>query len=300
MHAHQLIRVIGVGLSVVLALVSPAAADSPGGNGPNGGRDQLGWTDGVGIGAEATSPGDLRAPHGRPASKHAGPTCTYAPLSANNAAVAQFIVTHDPKQQPPTGPVNWYSKVCVDAGGNSTGTITWFPVPKPAPPTPGLAGLAAQVVRYMPIPAPGIEMNPPVTKDELVALPIWLWVDPAGWKPISTSATAAGATVQVVAVPLQVVWNMGNGDRVVCGPGIPYDAATPLRAQSTNCSYTYRSSSSSQAGGTYQVTATAEWHATWTVAGAPGGGGDLGVIDRTATTSVVVAEAQAVNTIPSP
>lgn len=290
MHSGSLIRALGFGFAIVFLLPRPAAADMPGGRG-----DQVGWTDGEGIGAKATDPGE----EGASAKRHTGGrrSCTYAPLSREDSMAADFLHTRDQGLPAHTDGGSWYSKICVDDQGNSTGTVRWFWRP-PSGPSPAEV-LAQEVLRYMRIPLPPISMNPPPERDQLVRLPVWLWVDPGSWSPVATSASAGGVTVTVRAEPQRIVWDMGNGDTVACGPGTPYVAARPPEGQSSDCSYAYAHSSASRPGGHYQVTATAEWHATWTVVGAPGGG-DLGVIQRASAVSLSVAEAQAINTIPRP
>src|SRR5207244_3829971 len=103
-----------------------------------------------------------------------------------------------------------------------------------------------------------------------------------------------GITVTVTAEPQRVVWDMGNGDQITCGPGTPYDPSKPEADQQTDCSYTYRYSSAAQPNERYVITATVEWVATWTAAGAPGGG-SLGVVRRSSSVAVRVAEAEAIN-----
>jgi hypothetical protein len=291
MHARFVSRALRLGLSIALLMALPVVADPPSGR-----RDHVGWTDGQGVGARAKSSGETAGSKGRHAASGRRPICKYVPLSAEDAAVADFLATHDQSTVKPVGPGTWYAKMCVDDQGHSAGTVEWFQRPPRTPTAPH--ALAQEVLRYMPLPLPGIGMNPPPERDQLVHLPVWLWVDGSGWNPVSTSASAGGVTVTVEAEPERVIWDMGNGDVVVCGPGTPYDPARPPTAQSTGCSYTYRNSSASQPGQRYRVSATAEWRATWTVAGAPGGG-DLGIVRRSTSTFVRVAEAQAVNTAPS-
>jgi hypothetical protein len=96
-----------------------------------------------------------------------------------------------------------------------------------------------------------------------------------------------------MARPDRVVWNLGNGDEVVCdGPGIPYDSGRPEADQHSDCTYLFRQA------GTFTITATLEWHVTWTAAGVAGGG-DLGVVRRSASAAVAVAEIQALNLAPA-
>lgn len=179
MHRRLLTTAILVALLTVAGVVPAAWAD----------RDNRAWTDGAGVGAKASvaedSPGAPR--RSRPGR---GPTCRYAPLSPEDAMIADFLRTRDQGKPEHADGGAWYSKICTDDQGNSTATVAWFWRP-PSPPPAGEA-LAQQVLRYMPLPLPSIEMNPPADRDQLVNLPVWLWVDPAGWKPVSTSASPAG------------------------------------------------------------------------------------------------------------
>jgi hypothetical protein len=285
--------VVGIGMCAPTLFALPAAADAPSGRG-----DHVGWTDGAGVGARAsqTVTEEPRASGGGGRLRGGGTVaCTYMKLPPEEAALGDALAASGEGAPRGPGPGTWYAKMCTDTAANvSTGTVVW--VPDPAPTSP--ATLAEEALRYAPIPLPGIGMNPSPERDQLVRVPVWLWVDPAGWAPVSTSASAGGVTVTVRAVPERVVWDMGNGDTVVCGSGTPYDPARRPDAQSTDCSYTYQRSSASQPGQRYQVTATAEWHASWSVSGGRGGG-DLGVVRRSSNTSLRVAEAQAINTSPS-
>lgn len=290
MHARRLIAGLGLGVLVPLVLSTPSVADPGTGRG-----DHIGWTDGEGVGALAESSGaPARVTTGDGAGSAGAPACSYQALSTEDAAIADGLAQSG--MGPPRGSEVgvWLRKVCVDDRGFSTGTVVWAPQPPAVDP----AALAQQALGYVPVPTPGIGMNPPSDRDQFVGLPIWLWLDRGGWQPVSASASAGGVTVTVTAVPERVSWDMGNGDTLSCGPGTPYDPRRPEHQQSTDCSYTYRRSSASQPRERYQVTATATWHATWTVSGAPGGG-DLGAIRRSATAEVRVAEAQAINTKPS-
>lgn len=283
---HPRLLVVGplVGMAIA-GLGSPAWAD----------RDDRAWTDGAGVGAQASQTA-VHVATGEDGGGSAGgaQACTYAQLSAEDSAIADGLAANGWGRARGGGPGSWLRKICVDPQGRSTGTVVWGPQPQAVDP----AALAQQALGYVPVPIPGIGMNPPPDRDQFVGLPVWLWLDRGGWQPVSASASAGGVTVTVTAVPDRVIWDMGNGDTVSCGPGTPYDPRRPEHQQSTNCSYTYRRSSASQPGERYRVTATATWHATWTVSGAPGGG-DLGAIRRSAIAEVRVAEAQAINTNPS-
>ena len=168
------------------------------------------------------------------------------------------------------------------------------------PPAVNPAVLAQQALDYNRLPLPGVDMSPPAKSDQLVNLETWLWVDPAAFQPVSASAAAGGVAVTTTASPERVTWDMGNGDRVTCaGPGTPYDPSKPASAQQTSCSYTYRQSSAGQPGGAFPVTATVSWQVTWTATGVAAGqpaAGNLGVVTRSSTANVRVAEAEATNT----
>ncbi len=129
----------------------------------------------------------------------------------------------------------------------------------------------------------------------LVNLPTFLWVAPAQWQPVTASASAGGVTSTVTALPERVVWDMGQGDTVTCdGPGSAYVPGVPDDAQPGDCRFTYPASSARSPDNTFTVTATVEWHVTWTASGAAGGG-DLGISRRSNATTVRVAELQVLN-----
>ena len=186
----------------------------------------------------------------------------------------------------------WYWRTCPAEGGGTTTTL--IPIPRdpgPAPVDP--TELREEALDRLQLPTPTIDFNPP--SDQVVHVESWLWIDDAIWQEHTKSVSAGGVTVTATAQPSRVVWDMGNGDAVVCeGPGTPYDTSRPAAEQSTSCSYTYEHSSSGQPGDAYQVTATVEWQVSWTVTGAPGGGA-LPSLSTSSATSVRVAEMQALS-----
>jgi len=157
------------------------------------------------------------------------------------------------------------------------------------------AVLAQQALSKLQLAAPSIEMAPPATSEQLVNVSTWLWIDPAAWQGLSATAAAGPVSATATATPVEIVWNMGDGNQVTCaGPGTPYDPSNPNAT--TNCSYTWTQSSADQPGNAYQVTATVYWQVTWTAAGTFGGGNLGQVPGPVARVSVRVAESQAVNT----
>src|SRR5881398_1205140 len=157
MRAGPVTRALGLGLCIA-TLLGVAAEAAPPARG-----DHAGWTDGQGIGATVASPGEGGAvTRGRAGGVR---RCTYAPLSPEDAMVADFLLTHDQDRPPHSDGGAWYSKVCVDDQGTPTATVAWYWRP-PTSPANGHA-LAEQVLRYMPLPLPSVAMNPPADRDQL-------------------------------------------------------------------------------------------------------------------------------------
>ena len=186
----------------------------------------------------------------------------------------------------------WYAYICGDGANLWLGNL-WVPAAQPAVSPATLAQMAR---RYLPLPAPGIRVNPPPDRDQLVNLDSWLWIDPATWGQRSATASVPNESATVVATPVSVTWTMGDGGQVICrGPGVAYNPARSPESQHTNCSYTYRHSSAGQPGERYAVTATTTWALTWTATGVVSASGTLPALLRTSQTTLRVAEAQAIN-----
>ena len=280
-------------LGVVCGSASAASADG----GTPGPGDNWGWTDDAGVGAVAGAPGSgVVQPVAKAARPAAAPVCAYEALDATESAAADDMATMGLGPSPGSGPGGWFRKACTDANGYSSGVVVWLA--RPAAPNP--SDLAQQALNYTALPLPGIGMSPPAGRDQLVNLTTFLWLDRATWRQASASASAGGVTVTTTARPERAVWSMGNGESVVCaGPDVPYDPSLPDDRQPNRCRYTYERGSAGQPDDAFVVTATVEWHVTWTAAGVPAGvpaAGDLGLVRRSASVPVRVAEAQAVNT----
>jgi hypothetical protein len=155
--------------------------------------------------------------------------------------------------------------------------------------------LIEEARRQLLLPEPEIHTSPPSGADSVVGVPVFLWIPQEAWQAEEATAEIPGVVVAVRAEPQRVVWTMGDGGQVECqGPGEPWDPSLGEDAQPSSCRYTYRSTSVGQPDERFPVSVTVYWKATWTVDGAPGGG-DLGEIARSATTSVRVAQIQTVN-----
>jgi hypothetical protein len=233
----------------------------------------------VGASSTASSPGSRpigkNNGNGTSASRHGGTAnpspsqCALVPLASSTAL-------------PPGGsiPGQWYVMSCNGQAFIPSTGLFWIPYSK-AVPTTGVVdpqALAEQAAKSIVLPDPTIHTNPSDTT--IVNFTTWLWVSAEVWHAMNASATAGSITATATATPTSVTWTMGDGSTAVCdGPGTPYYPSQPLAGQSTNCSYTYRSSSAGEPSvdgnpndGAYPVTASITWAVTWTVAGASGGG----------------------------
>jgi hypothetical protein len=188
---------------------------------------------------------------------------------------------------------------CVPAGCQVTLATLACPLgipgaadaPGALPPPETLAQLA---VRYLHLPGPVIRSSPAPGDLQLVYLPVWLWVNPAVWVPVSKTAAVPGERVTATATPVSVSWQMGDGATVTChGPGTPYSATADPASVSPDCGYTYTSSSAGQPGAAYHVTATITWQIRWVAGG--GAAGTLPPLFSAAAAAFRVAESQAIN-----
>lgn len=188
----------------------------------------------------------------------------------------------------------WYVWRCSAAG--VTDGLYRPPVWIPDGQQPGAAQLPtpaeeAQVAyKQLRLPTPSIAANP--AGEQLVNLPTWMWLS-NGWGPVSATAAVPGVSVTATATPTSVSWSMGDGSTVTCtGAGTPFRPGTDPAASSPNCGHTYRTSSASQSGQAFPVSATVHWTVTWAGAGQAGVFPDLTTIGNAA---FRVAESQALN-----
>jgi hypothetical protein len=274
-HRRLIVLVAGVGL---VAVVPPTPAFAR--------ASAYGWSDSSGVGADAQVEQPVDASPTR-ASSTPRPRCSYDVMTPNDAEIADHMSNSGVGPTRGQGPGTWYWKTCVDANGLASATVAW--VPQRADPE----SAARRALQYTPLPEPAIGMSPPPERGAVVNVPLWLWVNWQAWNPTVATATIDGVTVTTMARPDRVLWNLGNGDEVICdGPGTPYDPARPEADQHSDCTYLFRQP------GTFTITATLEWHVTWTAVGVAGGG-DLGVVRRSASATVAVSEIQALNRAPA-
>lgn len=267
--------VLAIGLVAITALASPAHPVATGGA----------WTNGEDVGAGAHDEGESTG------GGSGGGTirCRSDRLSDEEATVVVGMVAIGlvPPAEEQFGEGAWYRRRCFAEDGTVVSAeIVWRPAAVSA------SALASDAWDISRIPLPDINLNPGEERDQVVNVATWLWLNQ--WTPISASAGAGGVTVTVTATPSHVEWDMGDGTLVICdGPGTPYDERRRAEDQSTDCSHTYTKSSASQPDQRYRIDATSFWHVTWVSSN--GESGDLGIVGRTSSLRVRVAEIQAVN-----
>ncbi len=284
-----------------LATVGLASIALLTGAGPLGAQAGFGIQDDSGVTAIAKNPGPTAITPVRPR-RGSVATCVAADGTVGRVGYHRIpadLLHEEEKAMITEGGGGFYWKSC---GGQSTFKIQgtglggiYIPPRTPGGPPADPGDLAEEALERTPLPEPTIGMAPRPDIPQLVNLPTFLWIPADQWKSFTASATAGPVTSTVTAAPKRVIWDMGQGDEVVCdGPGLPYNPALSDDANPSTCRYTYRQSSAGQPGQSLTVTATIEWETTWTVTGAAGGGG-LGTVSRSSSTTIKVAELQALN-----
>lgn len=196
----------------------------------------------------------------------------------------------------PSGAGAWFDVHCFGRAGSAfpgTGTsMQWVAAGEVPPLAVPPEVLAAQARNRLNLAGPSILTSPPGV--QLVGVPTWMWLDASAWGQRSATAAVPGVSVTATAVPVSASWVMGDGSTIECsGPGTPWQAGTDPAMDSPDCGHTYRESSVRGAGARFSVTATVTWSVSWV------GGGEMGTLPALATTSstsVAVAESQALNT----
>ena len=202
--------------------------------------------------------------------------------------------------QPPTFVTGNF--VCIGVPGlvsSVTGVSGCAPITPGSAGAPPLAvnpfGLAVQARNQLVLPGPTVHTAPPSGR-LVVQWQTWLWMDAGVWQPLSASASAGLVSATVMARPVRVRWDMGDGHVIVCdGPGTAWQPGVPAAQQHPSCSYVYRRSSAGQPDNSYVIRTSIDWSTSWVAAGAPGGGA-LDPAITTGSLAVQVGEVQALVT----
>ncbi|MGC4807934.1 hypothetical protein [Micromonospora sp. DT233] len=201
----------------------------------------------------------------------------------NNGNGCYYKLEEPQREGTPEGK-QWYLVTCHgDLGSQQPELLDAAPPGFGTPPDPEeLARRALASISLLP---PRASVAPRKSKGPgLVGLPVWMWASPGEgyFGPLKASASDRGLTVTITAKVNEIVWTMGNGDKVSCaGPGTPYAAGGRHAGQpSPDCGYPDGYPKS----GTYRVSATTFWNVHWE------GGGESGDIPQTRTSGTVQIE----------
>lgn len=141
---------------------------------------------------------------------------------------------------------------------------TWFVPGAEAPPDPGQ--MAQTIVKSMPLVKPTVSMAPAPPLMTYVGLPTWLWLGPNQWRNVSASATVGATKVTVVAEPIRVTWDLGDGTQTCTSAGRPWVAGM-TSDEETDCSYAFQRVSDFEDDQMFRVTAAIAYAVDWTCSG---------------------------------
>jgi hypothetical protein len=271
-------------LAASVAVVAPADADDGGAVVVSSEPQGRGGPPTVEVGVATAGGAGRSGGVGRPG---AVPVCRYVPDPDMEAVErGRGVPTVG---APPVG-ARLYARLC---GGVLDGWV-WLAGGRAAAAAVSPEAVAVAAYGRLRLPAPVIATSPPLWAPVLVRVPVWLWVDRAGWGPRSASAAVPGLSVRAVATPVRVRWVTGDGGGVVCsGPGAVFRAGVDdPYIGSPDCGHVWVRSSAGLPGEAYVVTATVVWRVRWA------GGGRVGVLPELSSSGRVrlrAAESQAVN-----
>jgi hypothetical protein len=196
-----------------------------------------------------------------------GEQCYVEPMEPQPGPADPFWSGHEPGD----GAIYW----CVPYGA-AVGNPIWLQNPPTGPggPTPYEIALGAVARLHLKAINVGVVPEPGTDSIGLVGMPTWMWVDnptASTFGPTGISASAGGITVTLDAKVERIEWDMGDGsEHVVCtGPGTPYSDHFGKK-DSPTCGHRYESTSWSQPGHTFTVTAHSYWRIDWAGAGQSG------------------------------
>ena len=286
MRTRVLTALLLAGASVLLA-ATPAGA----GNRPPPGGGGGAYVDGDGdptatAGDGTANPGGGGSGGGGGGGGE-GPPCEWHVVIEDDFQMGIYDVDTLQTQHSATG--RWLEYWCEGTG--AVAVDGYFIVPEGGLVDP--AALAQQALQSVQIAPPAIRTSPEESGRLYVQIPTWLWIDSSWWQPYTATAQAGRVWSTVTARPVSVTWGTGDGGSEVCrGPGGAW--APGVDEDAGNRTHTYRRSSASADGGTFDLSATVRLEITWT-SNAPFGG-TLPAITRTSTLDVEVGEIQAIGT----
>ncbi len=178
---------------------------------------------------------------------------------------------------------------CVETPTNPCVPIGWGPI-APASPGPDIAAAARQAVAALSVPAPTPQIGPDPNLNEwkivAVGYPIWIWTDHPD--QLATTVTSQGITITIVAQRTSTRFDLGDGTIRICTTMSRYPGPMNPPKPSPDCGHTYLKLPKTP--GSYTITATATWQATWTAQGLAG----TATLTASATRDVPIGELQSV------
>lgn len=127
------------------------------------------------------------------------------------------------------------------------------------PSTPKEREAAERAIAKLKLEVPGIG-SAPCTEDGCmgaVGVPVWLWVNNP-WREKTARAEIGSGQIVATARPRHVDWDLGDGTRLRCEQGTPYQESYGW-AESPDCGHMYQETSEDQPGQRYTVTADLVW-----------------------------------------
>ncbi len=234
MRAARLLTMAASSSAVVVSLVIVQDA-------PVLAQVALGDQDGSGIEAGASTPSsesNVRpVSMGRRGRGGPVPTCSGAGRTTGPASwrpVPEEMLFESEKQRIAREGGSYVTRFCGDGLAEAAPGLSrrYRPPAGADEPVVDPGQLAHEALASRPLPAPQITMAPAPAIPQLVNLATYLWIPADQWQPETVSASAGDVTSTVTATPTRVIWDMGQGDTVVCdGPGVPYDPSLPDEAQ---------------------------------------------------------------------
>jgi len=198
----------------------------------------------------------------------------------------------------PTGTYTWFDVMCIYRFPDGAwdwvdyGSVLW----ESSAPVPIEEVVDRAKAKIRP-PAPSPASAPPLD-DVIVKARTWLWLAGYPWRPIAESESQGAVTVNVVATPARVVWEMGDSGLATChGPGTPW--APGAAAAAADCHYTFVDSSAIMPTGVFNGTVTVVFDVEWWLDDPWSAGrrmGGAGTVERSAAFAVDVDEIQALET----
>jgi hypothetical protein len=184
---------------------------------------------------------------------------------------------------------------CSTYAGPVTGGYWFFVANGETPALVDPADVAANAVEQLQLATPIVHLAPGPPGLTFVGLSTWLWIEPSQWMDLSLTVTAGGTAVMVVAHPVRTLWDLTDGSVSCDSAGRPWRHGMSSEAR-TDCSYSFRSVSDAQPGGSFPVAATLTYQVDWTCSGAClTVAGSLGEVDSLPGSTVIrVGERQSV------